>query len=341
MAGLTPMLPRWIRGLRAADPQPDSDNPVATEQYVAANAPPSSDDTLDGVPANLTGIADGDHVVLESGLLVPRSITDIKDDLALTAGDVGLGNVNNTSDAGKPVSTAQQAALDLKANDSAVMHNTGNESESGTKTRAGKQFITASSPSGTSGRTIVLGSTASTGAGIGRASSTEQAVRFETGGVGRVTLLADQFAVAAEIAAYGPLSLRCSDLTIDQLLYYNTETPIRIVTADSIGNTYLLPTETDTTGAALQQGIIYFADIDGLLSPGVDVMTLSAGDGYSAGNYYGSLNGVWNGTVDADDQYGFYMAFINRRPADPGAIFSTFQSQGFDWSVAKIGEFKP
>jgi hypothetical protein len=29
---------------------------------------------------------------------------------------VGLGNVDNTSDANKPVSTAQQTALDLKAN---------------------------------------------------------------------------------------------------------------------------------------------------------------------------------------------------------------------------------
>jgi hypothetical protein len=34
--------------------------------------------------------------------------------VALTQSDVGLSNVNNTSDANKPVSTAQQAALDLK-----------------------------------------------------------------------------------------------------------------------------------------------------------------------------------------------------------------------------------
>lgn len=33
----------------------------------------------------------------------------------LTKSDVGLGNVNNTSDINKPVSTAQQGALDLKA----------------------------------------------------------------------------------------------------------------------------------------------------------------------------------------------------------------------------------
>lgn len=36
--------------------------------------------------------------------------------VTLTSADVGLGNVNNTADTAKPVSTAQQAALDLKAN---------------------------------------------------------------------------------------------------------------------------------------------------------------------------------------------------------------------------------
>lgn len=34
----------------------------------------------------------------------------------VTATEVGLGNVDNTSDANKPVSTAQQSAIDLKAN---------------------------------------------------------------------------------------------------------------------------------------------------------------------------------------------------------------------------------
>lgn len=49
-------------------------------------------------------------------------------------GDVGLSNVNNTSDLSKPVSNATQAVLDTKATDSNVVHNTGNEFVSGTKT---------------------------------------------------------------------------------------------------------------------------------------------------------------------------------------------------------------
>lgn len=39
-------------------------------------------------------------------------------DVNITPANVGLGNVNNTSDVNKPVSTAQQAALDLKENKS-------------------------------------------------------------------------------------------------------------------------------------------------------------------------------------------------------------------------------
>jgi Phage tail repeat like len=43
-------------------------------------------------------------------------VATLKTDLALTKSDVGLANVDNTSDANKPVSTATQTALNLKAN---------------------------------------------------------------------------------------------------------------------------------------------------------------------------------------------------------------------------------
>ena len=46
-------------------------------------------------------------------------VTDANGSVAtrnLTAGDLSLGNVDNTADSAKPVSTAQQTALDLKAN---------------------------------------------------------------------------------------------------------------------------------------------------------------------------------------------------------------------------------
>lgn len=47
---------------------------------------------------------------------VKVSIANLKIAFALAKADVGLSNVDNTSDANKPVSTAQQTALNLKAN---------------------------------------------------------------------------------------------------------------------------------------------------------------------------------------------------------------------------------
>lgn len=47
-------------------------------------------------------------------------VATLKTDLALVKADVGLGNADNTSDAAKPVSTAQQTALDLKINSTLI-----------------------------------------------------------------------------------------------------------------------------------------------------------------------------------------------------------------------------
>ena len=51
-----------------------------------------------------------------AGVPEVNTLATLKTDLVLVKGDVGLGSVDNTTDAGKPVSTAQQTALDLKAN---------------------------------------------------------------------------------------------------------------------------------------------------------------------------------------------------------------------------------
>ncbi|MCC2258047.1 hypothetical protein LKD74_08740 [Intestinimonas sp. CLA-AA-H199] len=48
-------------------------------------------------------------------------------DVEVTQEDVGLGNVDNTSDVNKPVSTAQQAALDAKVDKSNVLQKDNDE----------------------------------------------------------------------------------------------------------------------------------------------------------------------------------------------------------------------
>lgn len=55
----------------------------------------------------------------------------------VTKTQVGLGDVDNTSDLNKPVSTAMQAALNTKANDSSVVHLAGAETITGIKTFSG------------------------------------------------------------------------------------------------------------------------------------------------------------------------------------------------------------
>ena len=54
--------------------------------------------------------------------------------VTLMKSDVGLGEVDNTSDEDKPISTATQAALDAKADDTAVVKLTGTQTVGGTKT---------------------------------------------------------------------------------------------------------------------------------------------------------------------------------------------------------------
>jgi len=82
--------------------------------------------------AELTAIADivavsNDIIQRKSGAWVNRTPAQLKADLALAKGDVGLGNVDNTSDANKPISTATQTAINsTNATVSAHIGNTSN-----------------------------------------------------------------------------------------------------------------------------------------------------------------------------------------------------------------------
>ena len=55
-----------------------------------------------------------DVLLMGSSHVKGRTYSELKGDLSLVKGDVGLGNVDNTTDANKPVSTATQTALNGK-----------------------------------------------------------------------------------------------------------------------------------------------------------------------------------------------------------------------------------
>lgn len=78
---------------------------------LAAKQPLDSDLTT---IAALTATTDN-FMVAAASAWGSRTPAQAKTALALVKGDVGLGSVDNTADTAKPVSTAQQTALDLKA----------------------------------------------------------------------------------------------------------------------------------------------------------------------------------------------------------------------------------
>jgi hypothetical protein len=82
--------------------------------HAPSNAQKNSDITKAEIEAKLTGaITSHTHsaYVPTSRTVAGKALTN---NITLAKGDVGLGNVDNTSDANKPVSTAQAAAIALK-----------------------------------------------------------------------------------------------------------------------------------------------------------------------------------------------------------------------------------
>lgn len=101
-------------GLANVDNTADADKPVSVATASALAAKQNLDADLTSI-AGLTPAADN-VLQYKSGAWANRTPAQLKTDLALTKSDVGLPNVDNTSDAAKPISAATQTALDLKQN---------------------------------------------------------------------------------------------------------------------------------------------------------------------------------------------------------------------------------
>ena len=101
-------------------PTPVSNTDASTKAYVDSTASTTATNAATALTnheadtTSIHGIADTSILVTTTGsqTLTNKTITSPS---GLVKGDVGLGNADNTSDANKPVSTAGQASLDLKA----------------------------------------------------------------------------------------------------------------------------------------------------------------------------------------------------------------------------------
>jgi hypothetical protein len=86
---------------------------VTDPMYPVISADLSGKQDIDADLTAIAGLSPTNDDVLQrkAGAWINRSPAQLKSDLALSAGDMGLGSVDNTSDASKPVSTAQAAAI--------------------------------------------------------------------------------------------------------------------------------------------------------------------------------------------------------------------------------------
>jgi hypothetical protein len=100
-------------GLGNVDNTSDANKPVSTATQTALDAK-ASNSALASHEEDTTNI----HGIADTSALATKTYADSAVSTAvsaLTKSSVGLANVDNTSDANKPVSTAAQTALDLKA----------------------------------------------------------------------------------------------------------------------------------------------------------------------------------------------------------------------------------
>jgi hypothetical protein len=88
-----------------------------------------------------------DYTLLNTPTDVVTSVNSQIGAVVLGKTDVGLGNVDNTSDANKPVSTAQASADALKADDTVVVKLSGAQTVAGSKTLTNTLFTASLQPS--------------------------------------------------------------------------------------------------------------------------------------------------------------------------------------------------
>jgi hypothetical protein len=107
--------------------------------------------------SNLSGTNTGDQDL--SGLVTKTTTVNghaLSANVTVSKSDVGLTNVDNTSDANKPISSATQTALNAKANDASVVHTSGAETIAGTKTFSASPVVpTPSTGSDAANKTYV------------------------------------------------------------------------------------------------------------------------------------------------------------------------------------------
>jgi hypothetical protein len=187
---------------------------------------------------------------------------------ALTKSSVGLGNVDNTSDANKPVSTATQTALDAKASDTDLSdHTSATTNVHGildTDELATKEYVTTEIGNSTVDQSALAGE------GIDWNGSTEQ---FDIDSTVATKTYADDAADAAELAAKTYADNLVGDPSIDGTAGNTVKDRIDSAVSSLVDSA---PSTLDTLNelaAALQDNPDIITDLQGIAAGKQDTLT--------------------------------------------------------------------
>lgn len=108
------VLSNWVRQLTTTDAPVQSVNSQTGVVSINDSNLSTQDPTASNATTTLRSVLSHLYTAIQGATGQVTSVAGRVGDVVLTKSDVGLSNVDNTSDANKPVSTAQQAALDAK-----------------------------------------------------------------------------------------------------------------------------------------------------------------------------------------------------------------------------------
>ena len=123
-------------GLGNVDNTADADKPISTATQTALDGKADLSGSPGQIPIAQVPVSSIDHADIQNvgtntHAQIDTHIANTSNPHGVDATDVGLGNVDNTADADKPVSTAQQTALDGKS-DTGHSHTLSDVTDSGT-----------------------------------------------------------------------------------------------------------------------------------------------------------------------------------------------------------------
>ena len=155
-------------GLGNVDNTSDANKPISTATQTALDAKVdkvtgmglSTNDFTDALLTKLNGIEAGAQVNTVTGVKGNSESTYRTGNINITKAHIGLGNVDNTSDANKPISTATQTALDAKVDKVTGMGLSTNDFTTTEKTKlsgieSGAQVNTVDSVNGQTGAVVL------------------------------------------------------------------------------------------------------------------------------------------------------------------------------------------